>query len=237
MKGEPNIMAVWKNLPDPTPTASCGASTSIIVSERTWRHFVEKHVCKSSEPWRDVFAEAIVKELAATPHGPFDQGPAADASKAALAILEGEVRSCLSQPLVLVYTSIGARGVDGQRWLLPLPSGAIAVVNSTAAEKTLRTCYFTGAASVDPTGTGNVAFKSRRWKIALKQLVYEHTDADPVSQRRRLPDRGYRREKSVIGGQPEMCIDIRFVDPQIWGFVGGAAGSEWATPTWTWETR
>lgn len=236
MKGDANIVTVWENLPDPSTSVLPGAEANVIVPERMWRKFVGKHVCNSREPWSDVFGEPTVNALKATPHGPFSQGPAAEASQQALGTLESEVRRSLSRPLVLVYTSLREHGIDGQRWILPLQSGAIAVVYVGAAKKTLLTCYFTGAASVDPPGRSNPAFKARRWKTALKQLVYEHTDADPVSQRRLLPDRRYRREKSVIGGQPELCIDIRFVDPRLWGFAGDAAGSEWATPNWAWET-
>jgi hypothetical protein len=229
MKRDPNILAVWENLPDPLPADAPDASINIMVPERMWRKFVGKHVCSSREPWSDVFGESAAKTLMATPEGPFSEGPVAEASEQALATLESEVRRSLSLPLTLVYTSLRERGIDGERWVIPLQSGAIAVVHVGAEEKTLKTCYFTGAAGVDLRGAPN-----RRWKTALKQLVFDHTDADPVSQRRRLPDRRQRREKSVLGQQAEMCVNIRFVDPQVWGFAGSAAGSEWATPTWTW---
>lgn len=183
---------------------------------------------------RDVFSQETVAQLAAAPHGPFDQGAAADASRGALAILEQEVRACLSQPLVLVYTSLTARGMDGKRWLLPLPSGAIAVVYVGAAEKTLRTCYFTGAASVNLPGRPSAELKARRWRIALRELVKEHAVFDGNCYR--LPGRQHRREKSIVGGQPEMCIDMRFIAPRMWGFSDDAAGSEWTAPTWTWPS-
>ena len=229
MKRDSKLVAVWENLLDPSSADSPRVSTNIVVPERMWRKFVGKHVCSSREPWSDVFGESAVKTLRATPAGPFSEGPAADASQHALAALESEVRRSLNLPLVLIYTSLRERGIDGDRWVIPLQSGAIAVVYAGAEEKILKTCYFTGAAGVDLRGAPN-----RRWRIALKQLVFDHTDADPVSQRRNLPDRRQRREKSVLGQQPEMCMNIRFVDPQLWGFSGGAAGSEWATPAWTW---
>jgi hypothetical protein len=165
-----------------------------------------------------------VKQLTAAPHGPFTDGPGAEASEEALAVLEDEVRRSLSRPLILIYTSLGERGIDGRRWLIPLPSGAIAVVYVGDTEKKLVTCYFTGAAGVVPLG--------RRWQIAVRELVAGF--AVPGQKTPLLPDRRHRREKSIVGAQPEMCVDIRFVDPEMWGFASGALGSEWKPPTWNW---
>lgn len=228
------MLAVWRNLPDPTPNVSPGSTTGIVVPERMWRKFVGKHVCNSREPWADVFGEATVKALAATPHGPFTEGAAAEATAEALAALEREIRKSLSRPLVLVYTSLRERGVDGQRWIIPMPSGAIAVVYVGAAEKSLVTCYFTGAASVDPIGTANSAFRARRWKTTVRELVREHAVFHLADRRFRLPHAGHRREKSIVGGQSEMCLGIRFIDPVIWGFASSTSGSDWTPPDWTW---
>lgn len=235
MRGDAAMLAEWENLHDPSADASSGALTTIGVSERSWRHFVEKHVCDGSEPWADVFGEETVKKLAAAPHGPFTDGPGAGASKAALAILGNEVRRSLSRPLVLIYTSLRERGIDGQRWVMPLPCGAIAIVNVRLTEKKFLTCYFTGAAGVNPIGTPNPAFKKRRWKIAVRQLVEEHAVFNTTTRRHTLPEARHRHEKSVKGGQREMCLNVHFVAPEVWGFTGNTPGSEWAVPTWTWD--
>lgn len=233
MKGD-SVLAVWEDLPNPSLVAPDSGLTSILVVERYWRKIVAKHLCNGRQPWADIFGRTTVDQLVAAPHGPFNQGNAAEASKTALAILEDEVRACLNLPIALIYTSLGARGIDGQRWLLPLPSGAIAVIYIGPAEKILRTCYFTGAASVDLGGRKTKELKSRRWQIALRALVQEYSARDDAGQRYMLPGRQHRREKNIVGQQPEMCIDVRFVSPRIWGFAGDQPGSEWTAPVWSW---
>jgi hypothetical protein len=216
----------WKDMPDPRSNRGQAHSTTVIeIHERDWRKVIGKHFSNSKEPWIEILP---VKELQSLVSDGGVLGLQGESSSLALDVIGKQLRASLARPLVIFYTCIGKQ-VQGQghRWVLVLPSGAIAIAWVEKPMVRLKTCYFSGSVAVKP--------KDTRWKHALRQHVQEYATYDESKKVYVYPDRSKRSEVSDSGSVSEVRYFISFVNAGWWGFASSNPGAIWKYPTWHWS--
>ncbi len=204
----------WQDLPDPRPMAARDATTVIEVREPEWRKIVQKHLGSTKEPWSDVLNKAVLDAVISN--------GTREAIQTALQAIHNEIATSLHRPLVILYSCIGSRvrGI-GQRWMLVLPCGALAIIWAEKTTNRLKTCYFRGGLDVKP--------NMRRWRHVVRQLVQEHLPFDEGTYR--YPALNHRRE---VPTESEMRYAFRFVAADAWGFASNEPGAVWRLPIWNW---
>ena len=207
----------WDRLPDPTHPET--GYVSVELAEHHWRKIVQKHFggSRRDEPWKDVIDADDLAQLCKTPFGPWHKNESAGKSAmSVLAVLEREVRCSLERPLAMIYTSLdGIAGKLSHRWLLLLPSGAVAGILLNRNTLSLKTCYFTGVVAV-------VKDRRKRWQRAVQQTVENNLQYDKDLDAFVLPG---PRHRTITNTQ--MRFIFRFVTPAQWGFASDAVGSAW----------
>jgi len=200
---------VWRDLADPSdPRAPQGQRTIVKLSAQAWNHIVDKHVANPMEPWDDLLSrtvrEAVVQHDANN-----------SAVRQAVDRLGEQIRQSLERPLALLYRMAGAGG--RRVWLLVLPSGANAVVHVKGRPR-LVTCYYPRVATVEDN-------RECRWRRVVAQLVWRY---GKVSGRQvLLPSSDYQVSVTGVDGRKELRRAIRFVTPEMWGFVPNMRGCPW----------
>jgi hypothetical protein len=211
---------IWRNLRHPESVAgSPPRTTEVVLQERYWRHIVETHICDHTEPWSDVLGIGHVGVLRTCSSGPFDQPPAIDSVRSVTGAFGSQIEASLSLPLALTYESLRSDQRPARptrKWHLITPCGAVAIVTAEA-ENLLRTAYFSGSVSAEPSRT--------RWREAVRTTVQEYAVFDPTTKRYTLPESAHAR---TTGDPPEYRHRFRYILPGTWGFAADTTGAVWS---------
>ena len=217
MGAEALFPVIWASLRHPESlTGSPPRPTEVVLQERCWRHIVETHICDHTEPWSDVLGVGHVGALRRCPSGPFDKPPVSDSVRSVAGALGTQIEASLSHPLALTYMSLRSDqrpAIPTRKWHLVTPCGTFAIVTAGAAENLLRTAYFSGSVSAEPSRS--------RWREAVRSTVQECAKFDPATRKYTLPEPAHSR---TTGCPPELRHQFRFVLPGTWGFSSDTTG-------------
>jgi len=224
------ILERWQDLPD--PRSSAGKTIEIVFNVAAWNH-CQKHLTNKREPWEDELGKEFTQTLRRGVDITSQEGRAVAAQ--VLRILRNLTEESLRWGVVITLRVKCARSMEAlargawhYRWVLVLPSGAMAVQHQFR-EQTLRwvTCYYPAAAAV-------VKNRRQRWAATVRTLVRRYASLDGDKPQVCLPE----ADKVVIKGrmtrekdESELVVeawrDIQFLNPRRWGFFPELAGSPW----------
>jgi hypothetical protein len=203
----------WDGLFDPETQKR---TLSVVVSTSAMRHIVDKHVSKSTEPWRDWIGDDVFDQIMAAA-----EAGGAPTGLAALAELMGaDLKRSLSAPLLVSCAMRRDGDLPWQpwhrRWLLILPGGAQAVLSRNRKGGMLLTCFFSRAAAARN--------RSSRWRAAAHHVVEKYV--------RFVPGVGFvpPAGDEVVHNRK----NISFVSPSNWGFRNRLTREVWMTLSRTW---
>lgn len=233
MGNEVPPLYIWEELPNPrSPDAPNGDRTCVSLFMENWRKIVGKHFHDRSEPWRELLGEDVLQSVTASPYGPYDREPLKQAITAAGTIIGRELRDGLSRPLVMTHETMepipapkpnGPRYRSVVKWMIILPSGALAVVSEGKKRgNVLRTCHFSGTASVETDSES-------RWNHAACAAVRKYAKKDSESGKYFLPPWLHGVEENG-----ELRFGICFVTPRQWGWKDDSPDVPWSEdlPPW-----
>lgn len=203
----------WRGLPDPRPE-NHGRRLEIEFPKRAWSHCL-KHWTACDEPWEDEFGADVVRALRAS--GDETLSDPAVLGRV-LTVLREQATETLRRPQVMLLRYCGKLN-KGQRWMLVLPSGALAVLYGGNSRLVWITCYYFRAAAVEKR-------RRRRWQIAVRHLIRVYVPIQGNPPRCLLPD---ENEEFTIA-KKDTAIKVchrRFVAPNNWGFCEELTGTPW----------
>ncbi len=214
-------MTVWTEVPDPRDdNAPCQGHCQVAASERAWRHIAEEHAIPPGEPWDEWLTPAVASRFRGIWSAGATEPHRASAIAEVAAVVEKEMKRCLTVPLALIYDdyqppSQGRPTRAEETWGLVLPSGAFLIVRSDPAGGHVRTCYFKDAACRIPD-------QSQRWRAVVENVVLTYATVGPDGTRRPL---GNADAVAVNGG---LRVRIRFRTNRSWQ-VDGSSRRPWVT--------
>ncbi|MGB9687428.1 hypothetical protein [Thermogutta sp.] len=223
MNGPNRLLRQWSNLPD--PRQGIGSQTlSVLFFEQIWHHCL-KHWTSRHEPWDEEFGKDVIARLrnlvdVCSPEGQ-------DVVNRVLEVLEKQTQASLVRPQVLILTLATSTARD-TKWLLVLPSGAIAILRGTECVLRWVTCYYLCVAAVERK-------RRERWKATVREVIrrYVPVRGDPPQWLMPTPQDALvlRGSEGKVGG----CFqNLQFITPENWGFEPELTGCPWRgrLPSW-----
>lgn len=225
-KSLPTTTTRWVDLPDPSRAAGPAAVRSTVITIKTWRHIIGKHIRRRSEPWDEILCENSLEVLQQADIT--DDAAFVAAVQAASDALGRQARESLSRPLVLSYLLRCPPGTDsppGRHWLLVLPRGAVACIKSRKRDSKLLTAFFYRDYS-------RSHHRYNRWKYVLFFLRNKYTRRDPVTGQRIPPPESH---EVVVprDHRDEIRTDIRFHSEENWFLPGPGRIPAGELPQWS----
>lgn len=224
------ILERWQDLPD--PRSSAGETIEIVFNVAAWNH-CQKHLTNKQEPWEEELGKELVQTLRKGVELDSQEGRVVAIQ--ILRILRNLTEESLRWGVVLTLLVKCARSMEAlsrapwhYRWLLVLPSGAIAVEHQCSQKKLCWvTCYYPRAAAV-------VRNRRQRWTAAVRTVVRRYVPLDGNKPQVRLPEferivirNRVARERDNPTPVVEARRNIRFLNPQRWGFCPDLDGCPW----------
>ncbi len=203
---------IWQGLRD--PRSDCGKAGAVTMPRSSWQHTAERHICRSVEPWDEVFPAEIVTALQR--FGRNQETLSCEQWEIASNLLGEQVRQSLDRPLVILYLQRQFYQDEpyAERWLLLLPCGGLMAIRSVQHGGSVLTCFF-----MEQSGRGHQL--DNRWKYALFFLRNKYSEQDPKTGRRHPPHPAYAvpiPRRLADEDRAEIC----FVTEHEWHLPGPA---------------
>jgi hypothetical protein len=193
------------------------------LTQKSFAHFVEKHIRNEYEPWDQWLPPDLVREVRQTPQ-------LTDLPEWVILEInrhcEMAAREALARPLLLEYR-VYRPEEQGQRKMLEvyqlvLPAGALLILHKTKKGFRVRTCYFPVSARKTKAAT--------RWKRVVSRVAPRHCVrvGDRHSAKLTPPGDDIALAFPRENRPNEQRFRIRFHNLEMWGFHLG----EGKPPTW-----
>jgi hypothetical protein len=200
-------LLIWDDLPDARDEKTPnGGRCTVRLMEQCLAHIVQRHIATRDGPWEEWLSEEICDRLTRW----YQEGAELDNEtlKRLQATFGDALRESLTRPLVLL-TRLNRRQ---HAWIAVVPHGAVFVLSSESNRVLLITCYYPDRVSRYR--------RDRRWLAATHYYLLAFC---PIKE---------------VGGAKLLLLpedeNIRFVQPESWGFDTSARLPVWrgALPEW-----